>query len=239
MKGLITKKELNKSTEYQKYWFLNSTVHILKVKREHVNLKLILNKDKLSNTVKTENALFGINAAFYDIKTKLPFMGFKSAELETDHLIPNIPAIVINDAKAEIVKDISQDEKEFFQVGPVLIWNSQKITDYSYFKENQHLFDRYIDELPAPRSVFAYDKDYYYFITVDGRSKESKGLFLGELTDFLMRLNLINAINLDGGSSTTLVYKNKILNVPSGIPWKMMPKLERSVSSVLLGFEKK
>ena len=226
-----------KTISYEKKLFSNSTIHILKVRKESIKLKLMLNKDKLSNTAKKENALFGINAAFYNLKTKLPFMGFKSDEFKNNLLIANIPFVVIRDGKAEIVKEINKEEKQFFQIGPLLVWDSKKITDYIYFKQNDNLFDRYIDELPAPRSVFAYDQENYYFITVDGRTKESQGLFLGDITDFLLTLNVDYAINFDGGSSTTLVYKNKILNTPSGIPWKMVPKMERSVSSVLLGFK--
>jgi exopolysaccharide biosynthesis protein len=36
-----------------------------------------------------------------------------------------------------------------------------------------------------------------------------------ELTNLARRLNLVHALNLDGGGSTTMVVKGKIVNHPS------------------------
>ena len=53
-------------------------------------------------------------------------------------------------------------------------------------------------------------------VTVDGRqSKISVGMSLYSLADLLLELNAIDAINLDGGGSTTMVVKQKVVNKPS------------------------
>jgi exopolysaccharide biosynthesis protein len=36
-----------------------------------------------------------------------------------------------------------------------------------------------------------------------------------ELTNLATKLNLVNALNLDGGGSTTMVVKGKVVNHPS------------------------
>ncbi len=61
-----------------------------------------------------------------------------------------------------------------------------------------------------PRTAWGVDKKerYVYFVTVDGRSKNSVGVTLSELTDILLEFGIHNAINLDGGGSTTMVTKN-------------------------------
>jgi len=55
-----------------------------------------------------------------------------------------------------------------------------------------------------------------WLVTVDGRNPSvSLGMTFGELTGLALKLNLVHALNLDGGGSTTMVVKGKIVNHPS------------------------
>lgn len=73
-----------------------------------------------------------------------------------------------------------------------------------------------------PRTVAGSDKTgkILYLITIDGRIENSAGMTLEDTQDFLVEFGIYNAINLDGGGSTTLVTKenNKqtVSNMPSG-----------------------
>ena len=70
-------------------------------------------------------------------------------------------------------------------------------------------------------------------ITVDGRQpKISLGMSLHSLADLLLELNAIDAINLDGGGSTTMVVKQKVVNRPSDQTG------ERPVSDAILVFSR-
>lgn len=69
------------------------------------------------------------------------------------------------------------------------------------------------------------DNETLYLITVDGRSNKSIGMTQLELAEFLKSLDIYNAINLDGGGSTTMVAQNivgsqntslQLVNKPSG-----------------------
>ncbi|MFH5877423.1 phosphodiester glycosidase family protein [Arthrobacter sp. NA-172] len=53
-------------------------------------------------------------------------------------------------------------------------------------------------------------------VTADGRSTASLGLSLKEEADVAMSLGMVQAMNLDGGGSTTAVAGGKVLNSPSG-----------------------
>jgi len=54
------------------------------------------------------------------------------------------------------------------------------------------------------------------FITIDGRAETADGMTLIELQKYLHDLGCIDAINLDGGGSTTMWTKNKgVVNKPS------------------------
>jgi exopolysaccharide biosynthesis protein len=55
----------------------------------------------------------------------------------------------------------------------------------------------------------------FIWLTADGRQKDSVGLSLWELSALLKEIGVIEAINLDGGGSTTLVLNNQIINSPS------------------------
>lgn len=60
-----------------------------------------------------------------------------------------------------------------------------------------------------PRSVIGTNEDgtVVYFITVDGRQDQSRGVSLDELADICLDLGCVNALNLDGGGSTQMVGK--------------------------------
>jgi exopolysaccharide biosynthesis protein len=52
-------------------------------------------------------------------------------------------------------------------------------------------------------------------VTADGRSTESLGLGIGETAAVAQALGLWNAVNLDGGGSTTMVVDGRVVNSPS------------------------
>jgi hypothetical protein len=55
-----------------------------------------------------------------------------------------------------------------------------------------------------------------WLVTVDGRAPAiSLGMSFAELQNLAKKLNLVNALNLDGGGSTTMVVQGKIVNHPS------------------------
>jgi len=66
-------------------------------------------------------------------------------------------------------------------------------------------------------------------VTVDGREPgESVGMSLTMLADLLLEFGAVEAINLDGGGSTTMVIRNKLVNKPSDATG------ERPVSDAIL-----
>ena len=60
------------------------------------------------------------------------------------------------------------------------------------------------------------EEGHYVLVVSDGRSGESEGLSLYELAQFLQSLGVQTAYNLDGGGSSTLVFRGEVLNQPAG-----------------------
>jgi len=65
-------------------------------------------------------------------------------------------------------------------------------------------------------------------VTVDGRQEASIGMSLVMLADLMLEFGASDAINLDGGGSTAMVIKNKLVNKPSDATG------ERPVSDAIL-----
>ncbi len=85
-----------------------------------------------------------------------------------------------------------------------------------------------------PRTAvgFSRDKKTLYLLTVDGRQPQySVGMSLFELADFMVSIGAWQALNLDGGGSTTMVIRDSIVNSPSEATG------ERPVANTLFAIE--
>lgn len=71
-------------------------------------------------------------------------------------------------------------------------------------------------ETRHPRTALGFNNEYFFLVTVDGRQPEySVGMSLIELARFLKELGAIEALNLDGGGSTTMWVLDEVRNRPS------------------------
>ena len=97
-----------------------------------------------------------------------------------------------------------------------ITWELEKTT--KTFVETRH-----------PRTAVAKLKDgRFLMLTADGRSDTSAGLDLNDLAAYLLELGAVDAMNLDGGGSTTMFLDGKVVNKPSDAEG------ERKVSDVLV-----
>lgn len=122
--------------------------------------------------------------------------------------------------------------------GPRLIRDGQISIEYEQEGLDRNapkfVFERH------PRTAIGYteDAETLFLITVDGRQPGySEGMTLEELADFMLDKlaeytrsgdNAYQALNLDGGGSTTMVVRQQVVNRPSDAPG------EESVANALL-----
>lgn len=99
--------------------------------------------------------------------------------------------------------------------------------------EAEHLAGTFLGR--HPRTMFGIDRaGFAWLVTVDGRQPDSSaGMTLVELQRLAHRIGLTDALNLDGGGSTTMVVAGNIVNHPSN------PTGPRTVSDVLLVLPRK
>ncbi len=86
------------------------------------------------------------------------------------------------------------------------------------------------DQLMHPRTAVGIDEDgnKVFFLTVDGRQSFSRGYTMVELANMMQALGAENALNLDGGGSTTMVGHTdagqlSVLNSPSDGTQRRVP----------------
>ena len=114
-------------------------------------------------------------------------------------------------------EDITNGVPQLIKNGVIEItWEQEKSS--KAFVETKH-----------PRTAVAKLKDgKFLMVTVDGRSEESGGIGLQNLAEILLELGATDAMNLDGGGSTTMFLDGKVVNHPSD------KEGERKVSDAIL-----
>lgn len=82
--------------------------------------------------------------------------------------------------------------------------------------DNERLSGPNFVEMRHPRTMIGLDRrGDIWLIVVDGRQPTSAGMSFGDLQRLADRLQLTDALNLDGGGSTTMVVQGKVVNRPS------------------------
>lgn len=98
--------------------------------------------------------------------------------------------------------------------GPRIIQNGRGVGEYGYFIEGT---GAKFGTVRHPRTAIGFSKDSstLYLVTVDGRTESDSGMSLVELADAMLKLGVYEAVNLDGGGSTTMVIGDRVVNHPS------------------------
>jgi hypothetical protein len=100
--------------------------------------------------------------------------------------------------------------------GPILISNGERqtwpkpIPGMPVPASISALWDRH------PRTAIGWNRDCFFIVEVDGRQEFlSTGMTLNELANYMLRLGCTEAMNLDGGGSSTLWVDGQLVNSPS------------------------
>jgi exopolysaccharide biosynthesis protein len=127
--------------------------------------------------------------------------------------------VIIQPAGSDQFYEQSKQEEAVMVAGPLLLFNSKVMK----LPNMELVIDR------NPRTCLCTTKESVIFITIDGRHREAEGMSLADVQKYLEKIKCIDAINLDGGGSTTMWIKDKgVVNFPSD------ESGERPVSNVLL-----
>ncbi len=131
--------------------------------------------------------------ALLKVGTKIKFRGKHSSPTE---FMPS--------SAYALSEDITNGVPQLIKNGKIEItWEEEKSS--KSFVETKH-----------PRTAVAKLKDgKFLMVTVDGRSEASGGIGLEDLAKILLDLGATDAMNLDGGGSSTMFLDGKVVNHPS------------------------
>ncbi len=193
------------------------------------HIGLLKAKDSLyepaSNSVLRENLRYNINRGAFAIKyDNSPAISW--ATTKNDSIFSwNFPFKNRPGKPASINHSFSQywNVKEAVHAGPVLIKNRL----INVTSEQEVFFNTPVDGV-QPRSAIGYKKNGdIVMMVVDGRQVDSRGAYLKELAMLMRQFDCEEALNLDGGGSSSLIVNGKLINNPIGL------KSEREVMSFI------
>jgi exopolysaccharide biosynthesis protein len=235
----------------------NQNIHYLKFKNRSRKVKLKfadLEDDslRLTSVFASQNqALAAVNGSFFDIKNgwAVDLIKIDGKILDTTELkegkrsFHQKSALVIHKNKLKILSasksrkpsglrgdtsDLNWDkrlkQKNVMVTGPLLMYDGKpEPLQKTAFNDNRH---------PRTCACVTHGND-VILLTVDGRTAESQGVSLPELSFLMQNLNCKEAINLDGGGSTTMYIKDKgVVNMPCDNK-KFDHEGERKVSNII------
>ena len=124
--------------------------------------------------------------------------------------------------------DLPADPRgDLLQAGPLLVAGGQPVVqdgvDPEGFSAGSEQFDSDITDGRHPRAALGVAEGIALALTCDGRSPDDAGLTLGELSELLAALGAHQAINLDGGGSTTQVCGGRMVNRPRELDGRDIP----------------
>ncbi|MBA3814961.1 MAG: phosphodiester glycosidase family protein [Parachlamydiaceae bacterium] len=118
---------------------------------------------------------------------------------------------------------------------PLLVSKGCIIEDYS----SEQTLESFLVKKHARTAVGIKNTGEWLFVVVDGRIHGLlAGMTMKELAELMVELGCIEALNLDGGGSSTMIIDNKVINEPCGKIQEFGKEVE-AVSDAILIFPKK
>ena len=185
--------------------------------------------DTTSNMASDNNAILAINGDYYGARQSGYVIRngnlYRSSSGNRDALaiMKNGEFEFVTEGETSAETLLGNGALQVFSFGPVLLENSSISVS-----ENDEVG---MAMASNPRTAIGYlGKNHYVFVVSDGRTNESAGLSLYELAEFMQSLGVVDAYNLDGGGSSTMVFQGEVINTPTT---NGHSSEERAVSDIL------
>ncbi len=222
-------------------------INILVINLHKRDLSLFYNPNEnivVSKQAITADALAAVNGGFFNIKDGGSATYIKTAGMITDSDTAkkwsrnsNMTGSVLIDKKGHVTIDTAQpnsfynnhpEYNDVLVTGPLLLKSKSKIQlPPGSLAKNKH-----------PRTAIGKIGNHkIVLVTLDGRTAQAIGVTLEELTDMMVSLHCKDAVNLDGGGSTTMWIFGKPFNGIVNMPCdnrKFDHEGARAVSDILI-----
>jgi hypothetical protein len=137
-----------------------------------------------------------------------PWAGIRSCVHVSNGSVKIAPRVELPDAPAG----------DLLQAGPMLVRDGRSLIDPDGdpegFSSGQRQFDSDITAGRYPRAALGVGQGLLLAVACDGRGSDDAGVTLVELATLMVSLGASEAINLDGGGSTSLISGGRLVNRP-------------------------
>lgn len=202
------------------------TISVIRYSPKHFKTTIVQPEKltRLSATAKSINGDFGVNAGYWDVRIDQPSTFLKldgkqialTANFEKERVDGLVcvgkKKVVLDYCKAGEEAKYAKKYKNILAAGPVLIDDGKAMDHDAYTKGmvdnagGKPVGAFYTYTQRHPRTAIGTDKKgNVYLVVVDGRSKgNAEGVTISELTKVCEWLGMRDAINLDGGGSSSM-----------------------------------
>lgn len=202
------------------------TISVIRYSPKHFKTTIVQPEKltRLSATAKSINGDFGVNAGYWDVRIDQPSTFLKldgklmalTANFEKERVDGLVcigkKKVVLDHCKAGEEAKYAKKYKNILAAGPVLIDDGKPMDHDAYTKGmvdnagGKPVGAFYTYTQRHPRTAIGCDKKgNVYLVVVDGRSKgNAEGVTISELTKVCEWLGMRDAINLDGGGSSSM-----------------------------------
>lgn len=227
-------------TEYREY---DTAIYAAEVKlasAEYLRTALAKNSygrnvtQRTSTMAANNNAILAVNGDYYGAREKgyvlrngVLYRETAAKDQEDLVIYPDGSFEIITESEVSAAELYEKGAQQVLAFGPALVTDGEiSVTEWDEVGQAS---------ASNPRTAIGIIDELHYIIVVsDGRTRASAGLSLYELALFMQSQGAKTAYNLDGGGSATMVFNNKIVNLPTTNGWQIK---ERSVSDcVFIGY---
>lgn len=223
----------------------NINILIVDTRRRDISILYNPKKNVKTSIQATEaKALAAINAGFFNIKDggSATYIKVNGQVVDSDTVtkwkrVPNMNGsfIIDGNGKVEIMGamsnswyDLRPGYRDALITGPLLVQSGKK----ALLPQTSLVIARH------PRScIGTKGRNKVILLTLDGRTTQAYGMTLIQLADLMLNLKCTNALNLDGGGSTTMYITGKPFNGVVNMPCdnkKFDHEGERAVSNLVI-----
>ncbi|XP_005095656.1 N-acetylglucosamine-1-phosphodiester alpha-N-acetylglucosaminidase isoform X2 [Aplysia californica] len=201
-------------------------------------------RETVQNSAKQKNCILASNAGFFNITSDQCLGNIVSDKflVQDSGGIQNVHFGVTEDGNifTGYLSELDVLLQDFSQLVGGVLWlvrDGESYVDESAKiecpdTETTGTFERFISVVSA-RTAVGHDADgRIHMIQVEGKTDEL-GVNLREFADILIDLGIVNAINLDGGGSTTTVVNSTLRNYPPDKCVNSSYNCPRAVSTIL------
>ncbi|WAS04125.1 phosphodiester glycosidase family protein [Gloeomargaritales cyanobacterium VI4D9] len=155
--------------------------------------------------------------------TPVPLAGYVLVGRGLGNLSSQFPLGATVQLTQQLIPSTVQDYPHGLGAGPLLLKDGRVVLD-----PEQEQFQPFFRQQKAPRSALGVSRSgRWLWVTVGGNEAYQQGPTLTELTQIMQDLGAVAALNLDGGTSTSLVLGGQVL-VPGGRVHNGLVLLRRS-----------